>query len=187
MAQKHWPTTRCTDQTEKRFEGVDENLSKTADPYSDNRSRMEKDAMLTGKKTSLGRHLYTTALAVNRVLENKYKHFDLTLEQTEVLRQLCCHQGISASALSAITAKSPANMTRIIDRLERKNLVSRSKNPKDRRATKIGLTTTGQRVIQDVIAKTGEYEELMISGISESDLVAIQRGLRQLKENMVLL
>lgn len=52
----------------------------------------------------------------------------------------------SPTGLGRILAVSPAGMTELLDRLESRELIRRSRNPGDRRATVLSLTEEGRRL-----------------------------------------
>ncbi|MBW1956150.1 MAG: MarR family transcriptional regulator [Deltaproteobacteria bacterium] len=84
------------------------------------------------------------------------RQYGLTGAQSAVLRTLF-HQGPMSSAdLSRWLYVTPSNITGIIDRLEKKTLVHRDRQPKDRRVVLIRLTEEGadlSRRLPDPIEK----------------------------------
>lgn len=71
------------------------------------------------------------------------KQFDLTGPQSSVLRTLINTGPISSAELSRKLYVTPANITGIIDRLEKKGLVERIRKQGDRRIALITLTESG--------------------------------------------
>jgi DNA-binding MarR family transcriptional regulator len=83
------------------------------------------------------RAVYLDAARMNRL-------YGVTGQQGLILRSL--HNSGSASSvdLSRLLHVSPSNMTGLIDRLEKKNLVVRARKEGDRRITMIELTEAGK-------------------------------------------
>lgn len=50
---------------------------------------------------------------------------------------------------------SPGAMTGKVDTLEKKGLLARSLNPKDRRTTLVGVTQEGEKLIKEVVKEVG--------------------------------
>ncbi|WP_367913342.1 MarR family winged helix-turn-helix transcriptional regulator [Leadbetterella sp. DM7] len=71
---------------------------------------------------------------------------DLTVDQWVVLDHLSQNCGISQIELGNITFKDPPTMTRILDLLVKKNLVTRLSSSADRRKFTIDLTEKGREV-----------------------------------------
>jgi len=72
------------------------------------------------------------------------KEFGLTRSQSQVLKNLLTHGSLSSADLSRKLYMTPANLTGIIDRLEKKGLVERIRNLGDRRVVLITLTESGR-------------------------------------------
>ncbi len=68
---------------------------------------------------------------------------DLTVDQWVVLDHLVLNSGISQIELGNITFKDPPTMTRILDLLVKKNLVTRVHSSTDRRKFTINPTSAG--------------------------------------------
>ena len=71
------------------------------------------------------------------------KRFGLTGPQTLVLRALLHSGPMSSAALAKAIFVTPSNLTGIIDRLEQKGLVTRTRQVTDRRVQLLALTETG--------------------------------------------
>jgi DNA-binding MarR family transcriptional regulator len=84
------------------------------------------------------------------------KQYGLTGPQSLVLRLLIKKGALSSADLSRQMYVTPANITGIIDRLEKKGLVERIRQQSDRRVALITLTQSGQKLgktIPDPIEK----------------------------------
>jgi DNA-binding MarR family transcriptional regulator len=72
------------------------------------------------------------------------KQYGLTGPQVEALRILYKEGTLSSAELSRKLFVTPSNITGIIDRLEKKELVNRIRNPYDRRISLLELTDHGE-------------------------------------------
>ena len=105
--------------------------------------------MATCQSNSLGRLIYLTSQTMRNYVERVLKPFDLTGEQAHLLKNLDTATGRSQNELCELAGKSPANITRILDRLEKKKLIVRRENPDDRRSSLVLQTETGSRLCSD--------------------------------------
>jgi MarR family transcriptional regulator, organic hydroperoxide resistance regulator len=71
----------------------------------------------------------------------------LTLSQYALLQGLADRDVARVSDLAAGAGVTPSTATRILDALERRGIVSRTRPPEDRRAVAITLTDTGRDVL----------------------------------------
>ena len=78
------------------------------------------------------------------------------------------------------TAQSPANMTRLIDMLVARGMVSRTPSLEDRRRTALRITAEGERVVHDVLPKLGATLTRVFADLSTSEQQKLISQLRQL-------
>ncbi|WP_342432509.1 MarR family transcriptional regulator [Neobacillus sp. FSL H8-0543] len=74
--------------------------------------------------------------------------------------------------------------TDLVDRMEKNNLVLRSKDPQDRRVVRIHLLDEGGRIIDEVIKKRQVYLEEVLTNFSEDEIQLLQSSLMKLHQEM---
>lgn len=132
----------------------------------------------------IGRLLYATTIALKKYLENRLRPYGLTAEQFQVLRSLEEDDGITQSELCEVVLKSPANMTRILDRLEKKKYLQRKDNPDDRRSSLVFLTAGGLQLMETVRAEIADFEDKVTRRLSDQQLQTVKDGLKRIQENV---
>ncbi|MGB3212173.1 MAG: MarR family winged helix-turn-helix transcriptional regulator [Desulforhopalus sp.] len=133
---------------------------------------------------SFWRLIGLTGQAMRSYADQRLKAYALTVEQLQVLKQTDVDVGQPQNKLSLLTGKSPANMTRILDRLEKKNRIVRKRNPDDRRSILVFLTQDGEMLRNDVINLFEGLRSELVDGIEvEKQLVAIE-VLRAIRQNI---
>jgi len=141
--------------------------------------------MTTCQHDPIGRLVYMTTMALKTYLENRVKPYDLTAEQFYVLKSLSEENGITQNKLGEMVMKSPANMTRILDRLEKKECIERCANPGDRRSTLINLTPAGEDLLRLVRSELNGFEAEITTGLSGRQIQEIKDGLKIIHANIV--
>lgn len=106
--------------------------------------------MKIAEKEPLCRLIALTGLAIRSYADQWLKNYDLTIEQLHVLKQIDQDTGKPQRNLGLLTDKSPANLTRILDRLEKKNWLVRRQSPQDRRSSLVFLTVDGELLLSQV-------------------------------------
>ncbi len=143
--------------------------------------------MKTTGEESFWRLIALTGQAMRSYADQRLKTYDLTVEQLQVLKQIEGDGGQPQNRLSLFTGKSPANMTRILDRLEKKNRIVRQLNPDDRRSSLVFLTKEGKALHDEVINLFDGLRSELVNGIEvEKQLVAVEvlKGIRENIEKM---
>ena len=109
---------------------------------------------------------------------------NITPEQFLVLDILWEKQSLSQQNIADIIQKDKNSVTKIIDSLEKKQLVRRVMDKKDRRINKIELTDEAislEKVTTDVAIK---FMNDAIKGIDNKDLDCFVNVMRQIKDNL---
>ena len=100
----------------------------------------------------LPRLIYLTAIRMQLHADKVLQPFGITLEQLHPLKILNTGGGaIGQRRMCALTGKTPANMTRILDRLANKGLIVRKPDPGDRRAFAVVLTPAGGHRVDQAV------------------------------------
>jgi MarR family transcriptional regulator, transcriptional regulator for hemolysin len=111
-------------------------------------------------------------------------HIDITSEQWVLLKILEENNGISQVQLAEMSLKDTASITRMIDILEKKELIARTDDPNDRRRFTLSLTTKGQAYIKQHMPVVQAIREQGIKGFSQEELSTLKRLLEKVEKNM---
>lgn len=122
--------------------------------------------------------------AVRSFADQRLKSHDLTIEQLQLLKEMNVDCGMTQRALCVSSGKSPANVTRIIDRLVKKRLARRTKNPRDRRSTLLTLTREGQSLRDEVIRELQLLEDDLLLGIDQPSRLVLFDTLQAVLRNI---
>jgi DNA-binding MarR family transcriptional regulator len=80
----------------------------------------------------------------------------------------------SPTALGRTLAVTPAGMTQLLDRLERRGLISRMRNPEDRRASVLAVTGEGRQLQRRAGARLSRFLDELATELSPAALAALQ-------------
>ncbi|MBN8673125.1 MAG: MarR family transcriptional regulator [Chitinophagales bacterium] len=96
--------------------------------------------------------------AIARRLQKKFNSasLNLTIEQWSVLYHLWKQEGISQQELCNATFRDKPSITRLVDNLEKQNLVKRVPSETDRRINLIYLTKQSQKLQEESMALAEE-------------------------------
>ena len=120
-----------------------------------------------------------------RQSRKSYQQYGITENQGAILRLLLVDGPQSAIALSKRLYVTPSNMTGIIDRLETKGLINRTRQ-KDRRVMDIHLTEKGQTLIQNLPDPVHvKLRWAVQKSESQIPLPTLYAGLRSVLENIM--
>jgi MarR family transcriptional regulator, organic hydroperoxide resistance regulator len=120
--------------------------------------------------------------ATLRLLTAELGGLDLTASEINTLANLADGGARTVSALGAAVGSKPATLTGILDRLERRGLISRGARPGDRRAVLVELTGTGRRTAARVRRAVADLERRLLAGVPEEAVAGASTVLRALAE-----
>jgi len=132
----------------------------------------------------IGRLIYKTSLDLRNYAEKLLNPYGLTTEQFHILKSTSARAGISQSQLCVSVGKKPANITRLLDRLEKKGWIERQPNPADRRSSLVYLTREGERMIAEVSNEFESYASWFVEGVGQEEERAFRRVLGKINHNI---
>ncbi len=108
----------------------------------------------------------------------KEKNIQISAGQSGVLFMLRQEKNLKMSELSKLLQIDNSAITRLIDRLEKNEMVKREMNPTDRRQYLISITEKGKKGIDIVGEIAMQTNEKIKEGFSEEDISVFIRVLR---------
>jgi len=136
---------------------------------------------------SIGYNMNMAALILKRELQNQFNQhrYDVTTEQWAVLNRLWENDGKTQSELALTTFKDHANITRMIDLLEKKGLVLRKDDPQDRRSKLIYLTEKGKAMQEKLVPLAQEVLHRALQGITQEEVAFMNQLSDRIIQNLV--
>lgn len=119
-----------------------------------------------------------TNTATNRVHEH-LKEDKLTVSQFGVLEALYHLGPLSQTQLGEKILKSNANLTTVVDSLEKKHHVIRKRDEEDRRKVAVHLTETGRKLIARVFPRHAKAVSLELEFLSKEEKTVLENILRK--------
>ena len=108
----------------------------------------------------------------------------ITFSQWSVLRALGKYGSMPMTRLSEHMLVAPANITGLVDRLEKNGYVERRKQSQDRRLFMIELTRKGRETQESISQQFRGYVRRVFSPLSDDDRVELLKLLRQLRTSI---
>ncbi|WP_346876414.1 MULTISPECIES: MarR family transcriptional regulator [unclassified Clostridium] len=91
---------------------------------------------------------------------------------------------ISQKELSDYMDIKESSMVRLIDRMEKEELVERRKGSEDRRITKIILTDKGKFLKEELMPRGQAFQDDVLKGISKENLEIFKEVLQRMTDNI---
>ena len=121
---------------------------------------------------------------VARFSEDALAERGLSITMWRVLAALS-HDGAQRQIdLSELTSIEVSTLSRLVTRLVRMGLASRTRNSTNSREVTVELTAKGRTVVAQMIPIALELEEISARGLPKSDLAVVKRSLRRIHQNL---
>jgi DNA-binding MarR family transcriptional regulator len=131
---------------------------------------------------SLPHAFSVVATRISVMLEKMYsQQFGLSVVGWRIIAILGTHFPLSAKALGELTAMDQVSISRAVEQLAGKKLVSRRVDLADRRRVVLRLSKKGEEVYKQIVPVLYAGERALVSGLSESD----EAALRRIMESMI--
>lgn len=133
---------------------------------------------------------FTAFLSLQRtadVLMNRLmvvlKDYDLSFSQFNILRILRgTPDGLPIGEISLRMVRREPDITRLLDRLENRNLVARSREDQDRRVVTTRISDDGLNLLKELDPKVEGTEKEFFAGIAKSKLKGLVGLLDEIRE-----
>jgi MarR family transcriptional regulator for hemolysin len=132
----------------------------------------------------LGLALARTAKLVSRAFDQALSAADGTLPTWAILASLkSARHGRQQDIAEAIGIEG-ATLTHHLNRLERDGLVTRTRDPENRRVHRVALTDAGEAAFFRMLSAVQAFDRRLRTDLSDEDVVALQSALDRLTANV---
>lgn len=124
--------------------------------------------------------------AINRRLQQRFNKNGITIttEQWSVLFQLWEKEGITQQQIAAATFKDKPSVSRLLNNLEKLNMVVRVPHQQDKRTNLIYLTKKGKELRNTSMRQAKLTIDEALSGVSNEDLQTCYQTLQKVFANL---
>lgn len=132
---------------------------------------------------SIGYLIKRLRIVQERLVDDEMAEHDLTGVQWGPL--LLIHHGIGTTAaeIARWGCVDTGAVTRMLDRLEAKGLVTRSPCPNDRRVMQLGLTAEGERLCREIPFGLARVSNNLLRGFTREEFETLKDFLRRMLAN----
>jgi len=141
-------------------------------------------SLTDAQRTSLAtvRELVRAYQAFSSYSETFVRQYDLTPAQFDVIATLGNTQGLSMGDIGDKTLITKGTLTGVVDRLEKKGLVTRETPPENRRSVIVSLTTEGDELFRQVFPAHIADIHQHLEAVDTSEMELMQVLLKRLQQ-----
>lgn len=125
-----------------------------------------------------------TSRMMRRFYDRRAASLGVTSAQWRVLAWLGHEPGLKQVELAERLDVEPITACRIVDRLEEAGLVERQRDPDDRRAWRLVLTSKAEPIVVRLRALAEEMAGVAFAGLADSETEAMRAALARIRDNI---
>jgi MarR family transcriptional regulator for hemolysin len=135
-------------------------------------------------KEPIGRALAATAKAVTRAFEHELAAAGGTQPGWLILLALKQQAWRTQQEVAAAVGIEGATLTHHLDRMEKAGLIARSRDPGDRRSSRVELTDAGEELFLKLAQAARRFDKRLREGLSDAEVDAVRATLDRLRMNV---
>jgi MarR family transcriptional regulator, transcriptional regulator for hemolysin len=131
----------------------------------------------------IGLAVTATAKALSRAFDDALAAVGGSTPTWLVLQAVQSTEAATQGELAAVVGVRQPTLTHHLDGLERAGLVTRSRDPGNRRVQRIAVTESGEQLFLRLRRAAAAFEGRLRAGLDDDDVATLRRLLAQLGEN----
>lgn len=112
------------------------------------------------------------------------EEFDITIPEWRVLLWTNTCDTLYAKDVCALTHMEKTQVSRVINQLEKRQLITRKMDDQDQRSYQLLLTPSGQALIDEIIPKAIAWEKQLITAISDPEYQRLMQAIEKLETQL---
>jgi len=125
-------------------------------------------------------------LCTKRFVQNSHKAgLDISQDQWMVLGPIWKNKAISQKEIAEYCGKDKTSVTKIIDTLEKKNLLVRYSDQIDQRIKRVVLSNKGKDLMKNVMPVIEQTRNEVLSGINSKEVETFKIVLKKIYNNLI--
>jgi|SRR5471032_309368 DNA-binding MarR family transcriptional regulator len=128
----------------------------------------------------VGYNLRRAYLVIQSLFDERMEKHDLRQAEFSVLSIVKDNPGINQKALAEALVVAPPNLATLLDRLEARSLLTRQRNPEDKRAQLVELTTQGARLYGRALKAAADADNAAVDRLSAAEREQLKALLRKI-------
>ena len=133
---------------------------------------------------TIGFLVHDTARLFRRELNERMRHSGVTALQWRLLAYLARNEGTNQVKLAEFLEVEPITLSRMIDRLAESGMLSRRRDPDDRRAWRLYLETKSLPLIDELRAAATQLAETAQEGLSTAERAQLAELVERMRQNL---
>lgn len=136
---------------------------------------------MTSEYGNISREMFEFTILMRRLgMKTMHGQQGIHHGKGHVLNVLAHQDNLSQAELSKQIGIRPASLTDLLEKMEKDQLVRRTKDPQDRRVSRVTLSPRGREIINQNQEIHRKVDEMVYSGLTQTEVAELDRILKKL-------
>jgi len=133
----------------------------------------------------IGHHVGQASIAIRHafMVYLKQEGMNLTPEQFIVLKRVYRKKQMTQNEIATYFLRDNASITRVLDSLEKKNLIERVRSKEDRRVNFVHVTDEGESFLKGLFPLAGKLNHLLLENVLPEEVEQLKHVLDKIFQN----
>lgn len=137
-------------------------------------------------KFLFGFQIQDVARLMSRTFENRAGDMKVTRSQARVLGYVSQSEGASQSEIATLMDVQKITLTRLVDELEKMNLIERRPHPDDRRIRRLYLREGTRPVLESIWSRLSEVSDFALAALPADRREAFVQDMVTIRNHLIL-
>lgn len=139
---------------------------------------------MTTTRLPIGRHLGRTAKVISQAFDAALVEAGGSLPTWLILLSLKTARTANQSELAEVVGIQGATLTHHLNAMERNGLLTRQRDPANRRIHRVKLTENGEKLFQELRNAAVAFDKRLRAGVTDDEVAGVGEILDRLRENV---
>ena len=121
-------------------------------------------------KNSIAYRITRAANNIHKTINNKLSPFGIAIEQRATLEMIKFEENVNQTTISNLLSKDKTTISRSLNSLEKKGLISKSETLDDKRNKKVALTQKGESILEETTPHISHFRESLASKLTDEEI-----------------
>ena len=132
-------------------------------------------------KNSIAYRFIRAANSINKTLNNKLSPYEIAIEQRATLEIIKFEPNANQTKVANLLGKDKTTISRSLNSLEKKGLITKTEIQGDKRSNKVELTKEGELILDDTLTEVTKYRESLNSKLTKEEIESFFKILDKLE------
>lgn len=121
-------------------------------------------------KKSIAHRITIASNNINSTINNKLRPYGIAIEQRATLEMIKFEKDVNQTTISKLLRKDKTTISRSLNALEKKGLITKKEIEHDKRNKKVELTKKGELILEETIPVIVSFRESLSSKLTENEI-----------------